>query len=189
MLASGGIVSRGNLRALNQSVSSQVAALLRSSDKAVQRTALSGTDRPRVLCAPGHWQAPAASAAEQPLQQAVEAGVATATAPTGAVEPNNETFDDTEFYAQLLKEFLEATGSAGPGLVHTAQVPTRSAWAQATIQQLQHWGAWAVWTSGQLQGINSIAWAGLVHCFQRGSVAQHNALRDHSCLGEYCSSA
>eukprot|EP00891_Asterochloris_glomerata_P009292 jgi/Astpho2/9292/Aster-06865 len=152
MLASGGIVSRGNLRALNQSVSSQVAALLRSSDKAVQRTALSGTDRPRVLCAPGHWQAPAASAAEQPLQQAVEAGVATATAPTGAVEPNNETFDDAEFYAQLLKEFLEATGSAGPGLVHTAQ------------------------------GINSIAWAGLVHCFQRGSVAQHNALRDHSCL-------
>eukprot|EP00891_Asterochloris_glomerata_P009293 jgi/Astpho2/9293/Aster-06864 len=84
MLASGGIVSRGNLRALNQS-------------------------------------APAASAAEQPLQQAVEAGVATATAPTGAVEPNNETFDDAEFYAQLLKEFLEATGSAGPGLVHTAQ--------------------------------------------------------------------
>ena len=125
MLASGGIVSRGNLRALNQSVSSQVAALLRSSDKAVQRTALSGTDRPRVLCAPSPWQPPAAGAAEPPIQQAVEAGVAT---PTGAAEPDNETFDDAEFYAQLLKEFLEASGSAGPGFVHTAQVRTRSVW-------------------------------------------------------------
>ena len=143
MLASGGTVSRGNLRALNQSVSSQVAALLRNSNKAVQRTALSGTDRPRVLCVPGHWQPPAASAAEQPLQQAVEAGIATAGAPTEAVEPDNETFDDAEFYAQLLKEFLEASGSAGPGLVHTAQVRTRSVWAQPLSQQPQHWDPWA----------------------------------------------
>ena len=126
MLASGGVISRGNLRALNQSVSTQVAALLRSSDKAVQRTALSGTDRPRMLCVPGHWQAPAASGAEQPLQQTVEAGSAAAGTPMGAAEPDNETFDDAEFYAQLLKEFLEASGSAGPGLVHTAQARTKS---------------------------------------------------------------
>ena len=143
MLASGGTVSRGNLRALNQSVSSQVAALLRSSDKAVQRTALNGTDRPRVLCVPGHWQPSAASAVEQPLQQAVEAGIATAGAPTGAVEPDNEPFDDAEFYAQLLKEFLEASGSAGPGLVHTAQVIVRSVWAQPLSQRPQRRGPWA----------------------------------------------
>ena len=161
MLASGGIVSRGNLRALNQSVSSQVAALLRSSDKAVQRTALSGTDQPRVLCAPGHRQPPAASAADQPIQQAVEAGIATAGAATGSADPVNETFDDAEFYAQLLKEYLEASGSAGPGLVHTAQVRTTSVSAQATKPASE-----ALRRLGWVDNCE-VAWAGLVHCSQR----------------------
>ena len=184
MLASGGIVSRGNLRALNQSVSSQVAALLRSSDKAVQRTALSGTDRPHVLCVPSHWQAPAASVAERRLQQADEAGIATDSALTGAAELDNETFDDAEFYAQLLKEFLEASGSAGPGLVHTAQARTKSVLAQAikpaiaALRQLGRVDNWGVaGASAELHGqasctaLTGVVWLCTVqHCWATPSL-------------------
>lgn len=89
---SGGAGARGGLRSLNQSVSQQVAAAISDPARASRRAAAPLSGVPRRLVEPA--SASAATEADE----------------TDPRDP--EVFDDTEFYALLLKEFLE-TGSDG----------------------------------------------------------------------------
>ena len=116
MLISGAGAVKGNLRALNQSVSSQVALLMKNPIKLARRTGVSAQQRPRVLCqirqaSAGHLAEPLADGvAELALEESNTAG-------TGDEEDMDlEAFDDAEFYAQLLKEFLDSS-SAGNATV------------------------------------------------------------------------
>uniref|UniRef100_A0A1D2A909 Protein AATF n=1 Tax=Auxenochlorella protothecoides TaxID=3075 RepID=A0A1D2A909_AUXPR len=81
------LVAGGNLKALNQPVSHQVAQLMQASDAVIERTQLE-RDQTGVI--------------GQPIQPQQAAG-----SKPGDRDP--ETFDDTDFYSTLLKEFLEST--------------------------------------------------------------------------------
>ncbi|KAK9841761.1 hypothetical protein WJX81_001171 [Elliptochloris bilobata] len=103
LLAAGGGVQRGGLKALDQAVSAQVAALLRDPVRARARSQLPRAQAPRPLCqpadlAPGEvpGDAGAGNEADAPAEERVA-----------------ETYDDSEFYQQLLKEFLEGSAAAG----------------------------------------------------------------------------
>lgn len=97
---------KGNLRALNQSVSSQVALLMKNPTKLARRTGVSAEQRPRVLCQPAKPVAESSTG-----KQSATAG--TLASPAGEEEEQDlEAFDDGEFYAQLLKEFLDSSGGA-----------------------------------------------------------------------------
>ncbi|CAL8462818.1 g2352 [Coccomyxa elongata] len=100
MLMTGTGAMRNNLRALNQSLSSQVAALVKDSGPAVQRTQLM-----KALVKPlmGHASLQAAQGDEAEDEENLEEVVLD--------ERDAETFDDGEFYQQLLKEFLESSGA------------------------------------------------------------------------------
>lgn len=89
LVGSGTATLKGNMQMLNQSVSSQVANMLRSSERMVSRTQPLLAEAPRRLCS---------SPQDPPPEE-------------GARDP--ETFDDSDFYQQLLKEFLEASTGAG----------------------------------------------------------------------------
>lgn len=105
MLISGSGALKGNLRALNQSVSSQVSILMKDPAKVARRSGVAQQQRPRVLC---HMD-PQASAVEAD-PEADDALVADV-ADEGDEEVDLNMFDDGEFYAQLLKEFLEGSGA------------------------------------------------------------------------------
>ena len=114
---------KGNLRALNQSVSSQVATLMKDPTKLARRAGISTEQRPRVLCQAAE---PLAEPAVNPMgKQAAAAGLLENGSVNGASsareeELDLEAFDDGEFYAQLLKEFLDSSGGSagatGPAL-------------------------------------------------------------------------
>ena len=107
---------KGNLRALNQSVSSQVAMLMKDPTKLARRAGVSTEQRPRVLCQAAEPPAEpvvnptgkAAAAAGLPESEFVKSATS-----AGEEELDLEAFDDGEFYAQLLKEFLDSSGAAG----------------------------------------------------------------------------
>ncbi|KAG2443212.1 hypothetical protein HYH02_009286 [Chlamydomonas schloesseri] len=125
VLSSGsGALRNAGLRALNQSISSQVAALMRDPAKFIKRTRLTLSACPRVLCEPARESAAAAKAADPHAAADVEAETAAleggssrrgAAAGVSASEARDvleeerdaETYDDAEFYQQLLKEFLD----------------------------------------------------------------------------------
>lgn len=109
MLISGVGASRGNLRALNQSVSSQVAQLMNDPSKLARRSGVAQQQRPRVLC---HMAAPPAAAAVAEADDTVGTEVVA----EKDEEMDFDAFDDGEFYAQLLKEFLEGSSSAKQGV-------------------------------------------------------------------------
>ncbi|BDA50915.1 Protein AATF [Coccomyxa sp. Obi] len=100
MLMTGTGAMRNNLRALNQSLSSQVAALVKDSGPAVQRTQLM---KAMVKPLMGHASLQAAEGDEAEDEEEPEEAVLD--------ERDAETFDDGEFYQQLLKEFLESSGA------------------------------------------------------------------------------
>ncbi|GIL51371.1 hypothetical protein Vafri_7370 [Volvox africanus] len=117
VLSSGsGALRNSGLRALNQSISNQVHALMRDPAKFIKRTRLAVATCPRVLCEPPRSSA-AAAAALDPLGSdghAVAGGRDGAEDPSSTVaaeileeERDPETYDDGEFYQQLLKEFLD----------------------------------------------------------------------------------
>ncbi|KAL6764675.1 apoptosis-antagonizing transcription factor [Haematococcus lacustris] len=116
------------LRALNQSISSQVASLMRDPGKLLRRTQLviaggpGGGSGVRHLgsgrrAEPGQaTQAPSlgSAEAEQTERGAVLEDVAGRGAGGGeATERDPETYDDSELYQQLLKEFLEFSAAGG----------------------------------------------------------------------------
>jgi protein AATF/BFR2 len=112
VLSSGAAALRGGggLRALQQSVSAQVASLMRDAPRLAARSALPLSLAPRPLCSPA-----AAAAPRQPQQpgadQAADGG-GQITAAGGVSARDPETYDDGEFYQQLLKELLEAAPSS-----------------------------------------------------------------------------
>ncbi|GIL75458.1 hypothetical protein Vretimale_8087 [Volvox reticuliferus] len=126
VLSSGsGPLRNSGLRALNQSISNQVQALMRDPAKFIKRTRLAVAACPRVLCEPPRSSA-AAAAALDPLGSdgyAVAAGRDGAADPSSTVpelpeeERDPETYDDGEFYQQLLKEFLDKGISEGAATV------------------------------------------------------------------------
>lgn len=116
MLISGAGAVKGNLRALNQSVSSQVALLMKNPTKLARRTGVSAQQRPRVLCQIRH--ASAEHLAEPLADGAADLALGGSNT-TGTADEEDldlEAFDDAEFYAQLLKEFLDSS-SAGNAAV------------------------------------------------------------------------
>ena len=102
---------KGSLRALNQSVSSQVASLMKDPSKLARRTGVAAQQRPRVLCQPAE---PLAAPVAEPLAELAEVPDQVDGRAVGGsrAEIDFEAFDDGEFYAQLLKEFLDSS-SAG----------------------------------------------------------------------------
>ena len=115
---------KGNLRALNQSVSSQVAMLMKDPTKLVRRAGVSTEQRPRVLC---HVAEPPAEPAVNPTgKQAAAVGLSENGSVKGTTsvgeELDLEAFDDGEFYAQLLKEFLDSSGGTA-GVTGSALYP------------------------------------------------------------------
>lgn len=105
MLISGSGALKGNLRALNQSVSSQVSMLMKDPAKLARRSGVAQQQRPRVLC---HMD-PHASRVE--ANPEADDGLVADVAAEGDEEVDLDMFDDGEFYAQLLKEFLEGSGA------------------------------------------------------------------------------
>ena len=99
---------KGSLRALSQSVSSQVATLMKDPLKLARRTGITAQQRPRVLCQAADPMSESMAEVDQALDQAK--GNA---ADAFGAELDLQAFDDSEFYAQLLKEFLDSnsTGS------------------------------------------------------------------------------
>ncbi|MEW5300655.1 MAG: hypothetical protein WDW36_003569 [Sanguina aurantia] len=103
----------GALKALNQSISQQVAAVLRDPIKLLKRTRLQLALRPPILCEPRTALPGGASADEQAAATVLAADQDLDLDDEDVRDP--ETFDDTEFYQQLLKEFLDNQGVAGGG--------------------------------------------------------------------------
>lgn len=104
---------KANLRALNQSVSSQVALLMKNPTKLARRSGVTTEQRPRVLC---QMAQPLAEPAARPMEtpaELLQSGFAKDASAAGEEEELDlEAFDDGEFYAQLLKEFLDSSGGA-----------------------------------------------------------------------------
>eukprot|EP00775_Hariotina_reticulata_P001616 gene1616-1956_t len=100
VLSSGTAALRGSsgLRALQQSVSNQVSALMRDKQKLISRTQLPRQLAPRPL-----GQPPAA--AEQAEDDAGDAGAGSSGRSKGR---DVDTFDEGDFYQQLLKELIES---------------------------------------------------------------------------------
>ncbi|GLI61940.1 hypothetical protein VaNZ11_004501 [Volvox africanus] len=117
VLSSGsGALRNSGLRALNKSISNQVQALMRDPAKFIKRTRLAVATCPRVLCEMPRSSA-AAAAALDPLgsdgndapegRDGTEGPSSTVAAEILEEERDPETYDDGEFYQQLLKEFLD----------------------------------------------------------------------------------
>ncbi|GAB4815144.1 hypothetical protein N2152v2_002190 [Parachlorella kessleri] len=109
-----GSAVRSSLKALNQSVSSQVAAMMRDPHKLLLRTRLLRSHSKPL----GGSGGAAAEQAEAGVPEANGTSVSKLGGPAadeGGDERDPETFDDTEFYQTLLKEFLEGSGAAASG--------------------------------------------------------------------------
>ena len=107
MLISGAGAVKGNLRALNQSVSSQVALLMKDPTRLARRAGVSAQQRPRVLCQ-------SAQALAEPSADGVAEPASGLTQQKDVAEQDEldlDAFDDGEFYAQLLKEFLDSNSN------------------------------------------------------------------------------
>ncbi|DBB16021.1 TPA: hypothetical protein ACH3X3_003386 [Trebouxia sp. C0006] len=107
MLISGAGAVKGNLRALNQSVSSQVALLMKDPTRLARRCGVSAQQRPRVLCQ-------SAQALAEPSADGVAEPASGLTQQKDVAEQDEldlDAFDDGEFYAQLLKEFLDSNSN------------------------------------------------------------------------------
>ncbi len=119
VLASGSATLQGSLRALNQSVSKQVATVMQDPTRLINRSRLLRDTAPRRLGV-GPSGADAASLANghggQEEDEEEEEGRQGGRRRGGADERDEETFDDGEFYQQLLKEFLEQGGADGAAL-------------------------------------------------------------------------
>ena len=102
----------GQLRALNQPLSAQVAAALRDGNKARRRCAALRSTVPPRLCEPAAAAAAAAAA--------VSAAEAAAVVDAPDDERDLEIYEDGEFYAQLLRELMEAGNDGGGGAVVAA---------------------------------------------------------------------
>lgn len=102
VLTAGGVARGGSLRVLNQSVSSQVQALLRDPQRLVQRTRLP-RGQLHVLCD----------------ELAPQEHDHIDGEPSAEDDRDPDTFDDAEFYQTLLQEFLEGSGTAGGGNWYT----------------------------------------------------------------------
>ncbi|KAG2497233.1 hypothetical protein HYH03_004822 [Edaphochlamys debaryana] len=121
VLSSGaGALRNAGLRALHQAVSAQVAALMRDPGKAIKRTRLALSACPRVLCEPPRAGPTPAAALAAAVSAAAAAAGAAAPSATEAIDAtgeeearDSETYDDAEFYSQLLKEFLDKGLSSG----------------------------------------------------------------------------
>lgn len=103
VLSSGTAALRGSsgLRALHQSVSSQVAALMADKHKLISRSQLPSQLAPRPL---GQPAAAAAAVAAGDLHSDDEAAAAAA----GSSSRDPETYDEGDFYQQLLRELLDS---------------------------------------------------------------------------------
>jgi protein AATF/BFR2 len=136
--AGGGGASSGrgggssSLRLLGQDVSAQVQAVMRDGERAARRAQLPRLLAPRPLCAgadPG-WREPRAAAA------AVAGGGGDgvdnddeANEEEDARDP--ETFDDGEFYSQLLRELLDGAAGGGAAAARAAGAAAAAAAAAA----------------------------------------------------------
>ncbi|PRW61539.1 AATF isoform X1 [Chlorella sorokiniana] len=119
LTAGGATLRGGQLKALNQSVSTQVAQLMQDPGKVLERTRLPRSAQQqhaaRLLC-PDPEAAPVAkrgrwSDDEEPAANSVDAKL--------EEERDPETYDDSEFYQTLLREFLEGSADAGGANWHT----------------------------------------------------------------------
>lgn len=115
-LGGGAAATRGGLKALAQPLSTQVAAALATPGRLLTRSQLPRTGAAPVLCEP---QPSGDGAAEAPADAAADAEPA-----DGAVRQQEDqqerlphTYDDADLYEQLLKEYLEGSGSVGGGLL------------------------------------------------------------------------
>jgi protein AATF/BFR2 len=116
VLSSGGAALSGNsLRALQQGVSKQVATLLADPTKVVRRSQLPVSLAPRPL---------GALPQQQQRQQASTPGAAGLDVAGGEDDRDAETYDDGDFYQQLLKELLESSGE-GARAAAGARAPKR----------------------------------------------------------------
>jgi protein AATF/BFR2 len=115
VLSSGTAALRGGggLRALQQSVTVQVASLLRDGGRLVSRTQLPRALAPTPLCSPPAAAAAATAAAAAEEGTAADGADAALEGAGPGDERDAETFDDGEFYQQLLKELIEAGGASG----------------------------------------------------------------------------
>lgn len=126
---------KGNLRALNQSVSSQVALLMKNPTKLARRSGVTTEQRPRVLCQVAQPLAENAASRMEASAELLQRGSAKGASSAGEEEELDlEAFDDGEFYAQLLKEFLDSSGAA-TGLTGPALYP------QVKLQAIQVGGS------------------------------------------------
>ena len=81
--------------------------------KLARRGGVSTEQRPRVLCQAAELLAePAVNPTDKEAGLSENGFVKSATS-AGEEELDLEAFDDGEFYAQLLKEFLDSSGAAG----------------------------------------------------------------------------
>ena len=107
MLISGAGAVKGNLRALNQSVSSQVALLMKDPTRLARRAGVSAQQRPRVLCQSAQVSAePSLDGVAEPAS-----GLDQQKDVAEQDELGSDAFDDGEFYTQLLKEFLDSNSN------------------------------------------------------------------------------
>ena len=86
----------GGLRALNQSVTAQVAATLRDDHRARRRSAPLASSVPSVLCEVAPRVGEEEQEGEEPARE-------------------EDLYDDADFYAQLLRHLLDGTGQDGLG--------------------------------------------------------------------------
>ncbi|GAQ83435.1 hypothetical protein KFL_001480040 [Klebsormidium nitens] len=114
LLATGAAAGRGKLRAINQSVTSQIASALRDPARLLGRTRIKAD----AVHAFGQRAFPSASQTSGEAAAAADADGPDADEPITAShvaaeeEVDSETFDDTDFYQQLLKEFLDSSGTS-----------------------------------------------------------------------------
>jgi protein AATF/BFR2 len=102
VLGSGSAALNGRLRALHQSVSKQVANVMQDPAKLIARSRLATGAGHRHLGAP---------AVDGDAADGTDEGYG------AAVVRDEETFDDGDFYQQLLQEFLDRGGSGGGQLL------------------------------------------------------------------------
>lgn len=111
MLATGRAALKGQMSALNQSLSQQVAAQMRDPTRALERAQRDAQSMPAVLCE----RAPSAAELAQRGGSAASAA-ATSVADTEMLGGSTSvpgTYDDTAFYQVLLQEYLESAGVEG----------------------------------------------------------------------------
>ena len=116
---SGGGGGGGEMRAFNQSVSSQVASAMRIPDRLIRKS------QPPAHLAPRRLGEPAAAAKAAPTGDRTEdLDEDDLEARAHAEARVEELYDDADFYEQVLKEFLESAGS-GAGLAAASKPAKR----------------------------------------------------------------